>query len=176
MKIQIIGYSGSGKSTMAAELGRQLGLPVLHLDNAHWYGNWQERSDEEMSALVEAFLNEHESWVIDGNYSRIAPTRFEESDLTVFFNFARLPCFFAAWGRYRKYRGTPRESCPCPEKLDRTFRRWLLFESRTKKRRQQYLVNLAKTGGERVILKNRKQANAFLAAFLAKHQGGVTPK
>ncbi len=163
MKVQIIGYSGSGKSTLAASLGACLGLPVLHLDNAHWYGSWQERPDDEMSALVESFLNQHENWIIDGNYSRIAPQRFEESDITIFFDFGRIFCFFSAWRRYRNYRGTARESCPCPEKFDREFRRWILKDSRTKKRRRQHLDNLSKTKGQQIILKNRREANAFLA-------------
>lgn len=172
MKIQIIGYSGSGKSTMATRLGELCRVPVLHLDNAHWYGNWQERTDEEMNACVTAFLKTHDDWVIDGNYSRIAPERFTESDMTIFFNFGRLPCFFAAWRRYRTYRGRPRESCPCPEKFDRTFRRWILFEGRTKKRRAQHRENLTKTAGKQIILKNRRQANAFLKSFTQNHLKG----
>ncbi len=162
MKIQIIGYSGSGKSTLAKALGEIYQIPVLHLDNLHWFGNWQERPDAEMSALLEAFLNEHTEWVIDGNYSRIAPTRFEESDMTVFLDFGRIPCYLSAWRRYRTYRGTARDSCPCPEKLDHTFRRWLLFDGRTKKRKAQHRQNLSKTKGLQIVLKNRKEVKKFL--------------
>ena len=31
MKIAVIGYTGSGKSVLAAKLGKILGCPVLHL-------------------------------------------------------------------------------------------------------------------------------------------------
>ena len=41
MKIQIIGYGGAGKSTLAKRFGALYGIPVLHLDNLHksWYNN-----------------------------------------------------------------------------------------------------------------------------------------
>lgn len=69
MRIAIIGYSGSGKSTLAAQLGQSYGVPVLHLDSVHWLPGWVERAREEEKALVRAFLDQNESWVIDGNYS-----------------------------------------------------------------------------------------------------------
>jgi len=169
VKIQIIGYSGAGKSTLAAQLGALYGIPVLHLDNLHWYGNWQERPDDEMNALAEAFLKAHESWVIDGNYSRIAPTRFEESDMTVFFDFGRLRCFLSAWRRYRAYRGMARESCPCPEKFDREFRRWILKDSRTKKHQMRHRDNLNKTNGKKIVLRNRRAAKRLFATLTAEH-------
>lgn len=71
MRIAIIGYSGSGKSTLAAQLGQSYGVPVLHLDSVHWLPGWVERAREEEKALVRAFLDRNESWVIDGNYSAL---------------------------------------------------------------------------------------------------------
>ncbi|MGN1001823.1 MAG: DNA topology modulation protein FlaR [Oscillospiraceae bacterium] len=162
MKIQIIGYSGSGKSTLAAALGERLGLPVLHLDTVHFYGHWQERSPEEMAARVRRFLAENRGWVIDGNYSGVAPERFGMSDMTVFLDINRVTCFFAALGRYRTYRGKCRESCGCPEKFDREFIRWLLWEGRGREKKR---AMLEKCPGERVILKSRRQVRRFLERF-----------
>jgi adenylate kinase family enzyme len=162
MRIQIIGYSGSGKSTLARALGELYGIPVLHLDNTKFYGDWQEYSFEEQNAAVEAFLADHDAWVIDGTYSRIAPRRFAESDMTIFLNFNRIFCFFSAWRRYLKYRGRARESCPCREKFDAEFCRWLLFEGRTRAKRQKLEQLLSKTEGERIVLKSRRAVNAFL--------------
>ncbi len=169
MKIQIIGYSGSGKSTLAAALGRICGVPVLHLDTVKFYGNWQERSEEEQTATVEQFLAENEGWVIDGNYTAIAPERFAQSDMTVYMNFNRVVCFLSAWRRYRKYRGRARGSCPCPEKFDKEFRRWVWRDGRTAARKQKHMENLRRTSGAQVILKNRRQANRFLKDFEKKY-------
>ncbi|MBQ8357981.1 MAG: DNA topology modulation protein FlaR [Clostridia bacterium] len=170
MKIQIIGYSGSGKSTLARAMGEVLDLPVLHLDNTKFYGNWQEYSFEEQTAMVEQFLSEHENgWVIDGNYSKIAPRRFSESDMTIFLDFGKVFCYISAWRRYRKNRGRARESCPCVEKFDKEFRDWIWRGSRTPARRQQYRDNLEKTRGEQTVLKNRRQVNRFLNDFRKKY-------
>lgn len=94
MKIQIIGYSGSGKSTLAIKLGKLFNIPVLHLDVTKFYGDWQERTVEEQNKIVQEFLDKNENWVIDGNYTKICPQRFEESDMTIYLNFNRLFCFF----------------------------------------------------------------------------------
>ena len=165
MKIQIIGYSGSGKSTLARELGEIANLPVLHLDNTHFYGDWQERTAEEQSAIVREFMMENDSWVIDGNYTSVATERFAMTDLTIFMNFNRWHCFFSAYRRARKYRNTNRPDLPCPDKFDRSFRRWILWDSRKKVFRQKVLNNLNATQGSKVVLKNRRQVRAFVEQF-----------
>lgn len=36
-RIRIVGNSGSGKSTTAKKVGALLNLPVIHLDEIHWW-------------------------------------------------------------------------------------------------------------------------------------------
>lgn len=43
MKIAILGYSGSGKSTQARQLANDYKMPVLFLDTVHFLPNWVER-------------------------------------------------------------------------------------------------------------------------------------
>ena len=43
MKIAVIGYAASGKSTLAARLGEMTGCPVLFLDKVQFVPGWQER-------------------------------------------------------------------------------------------------------------------------------------
>ena len=168
MKIQIIGYSGSGKSTLAQKLGEIANLPILHLDSTHFYGDWQERTAEEQTEIVRAFLTENDGWVIDGNYTSIATERFEMTDVTVFLDFGKWRCFWSAYRRSVKYRGVPRPDLPCGEKFDRSFRRWLLIDGRTKERQQKHLHNLNATAGCKVVLKNRRQVKAFIEEFAAR--------
>ena len=165
MKIQIIGYAGSGKSTLARTLSEIANIPVLHLDNTHFYGDWQERDAEEQSAIVRAFMADNDSWVMDGNYTSVATERFEMTDMTIFLDFPRWRCFWAAYRRSRKYRGIPRPDLPCGEKFDRSFRRWLLIDGRTHERRQKHLHNLNATARQKVILKNRHQVTKFVEQF-----------
>lgn len=162
MKIQIIGYSGSGKSTLAKILGDYYKIPYLHLDNVQFYGDWQIRSKEEQNNIVNKFLDENENWVIDGNYSIVGSRRFEESDITIFLNYNRFFCYRMCKKRYKMYKNSSRESCPCKEKFDFGFRFWILFSGRTKKRRERHIINLNKTKGEKIIFKNRNELNNWL--------------
>ena len=163
MKIQIIGYSGSGKSTLAKILANHYNLPLLYLDAVNFYGDWQERAIDEKNAIVEQFLNDNTNgWVIDGNYSNIAKRRFEESDVTIFLNYNRFYCFKMAKKRFRENKNKKRESCPCIEKFDLGFKWWILYQSRTTKRRKKHLENLNRTKNVKLIFKNRKQLERYL--------------
>lgn len=168
MKIQIIGYAGSGKSTLAKNLGEIFNIPVLHMDNTKFYGNWQVRTIDEQAKICQKFLDENDSWVIDGNYSQVCPQRFKESDMTIYMNFNRFKCFWSAYKRYKTNRTTIRESCPCLDKFDKSFRDWLLFGGRTRQRKQMHLENLNKTKGKRYVFKNRNQVNRFVQSLREK--------
>ena len=161
MKIQIIGYAGSGKSTLAKKMSELYGIPVLHLDNTKYFGDWEERSMEEQAVLVKNFLDKNDNWVIDGNYSSVCPERFEKSDMTIYFNFNRFFCFRSAYKRYKEYKDKTRESCPCKEKFDWSFAKWILFGGRTRDKRRKHIQNLNKTNGKKYMFKNRKQVNNF---------------
>ena len=65
MKIAVLGYSGAGKSTLARALSSALTLPCLHLDQVHWLPGWTERAQEESRQIVEEFLEQNTSWIID---------------------------------------------------------------------------------------------------------------
>jgi adenylate kinase family enzyme len=162
VKIQIIGYSGSGKSTLAKKLSEFYNIPRLYLDTLKYYGNWEERSREDIRKDLQFFLDNNDSWVIDGNYSSVCPSRFEESDITIYLNYNRFFCYRMCKKRYKMYKDVPRESCNCKEKLDKQFKRWILWEGRTNKVKKKHLDNLNKTKGQKLIFKNRKELNKWL--------------
>ena len=109
MKIAVLGYAGSGKSTLARALGDYYGLPVLHLDTVMFLPGWRERPQEEQLALVRDFMDRHEGWVIDGNYSNLLqPRRLAEADLVVMLLFGRLSSLARVTKRYRRFRGQSR--------------------------------------------------------------------
>lgn len=162
MKIQIIGYSGSGKSTLAKILGEYYNLPILYLDNVHFYGNWQERSVEEQNEIVQEFLRANDSWVIDGNYQSVAPERFTLCDTIIFLDYNRLFCYRSAKKRYKEFKGRKRESCQCVEKFDSEFRRWILKKGRTKKQRDKHERHMNLCLHEKLRFKNRRALNHWL--------------
>ena len=111
MKISIIGYSASGKSTFAQNIGDILNIPVLHLDKVNFMPNWKERKIEESEKIVLDFIKENNKFVIDGNYYKFAyDLRMKISDKIIFFDFDRFTCLFQACQRYNKYKGKVRES------------------------------------------------------------------
>ena len=165
MKIVIRGYSGSGKSTLARELGETYGVPVLHLDRVQWLPNWTERDDAEKRQIVKAFLDENESWVIDGNYSGLyQERRLEEADLILLLLFPRLSCLYRVWRRKRQYRGQTRPDMGegCQEKLDAAFLRWVLWEGRSRKIRQNY-ANIQKQYPEKtIVIRKQRELDGYI--------------
>lgn len=136
MKISIIGYSASGKSTLAQDISQTYDLPLLHLDQVNMTENWQERDLDEAINIVENFMKQ-DDWVIDGNYNKLKKTeRLALSDIIIFVNFNRFNCLLRAIKRYFKYHGKTRESLPdnYPEKLDFEFIKWILIDGRSKKK------------------------------------------
>ena len=109
MKIAIIGYAGSGKSTLARQLGEFYDIPVLHMDKTQFEHNWIERDEEIAKNMVEKFMNENKSWVIDGNYTKFhRERRLNEADEIIFMNYSRWTCLWQAFKRYIKYKGKTR--------------------------------------------------------------------
>ena len=103
MKISIIGYSASGKSTLAQDISQTYDLPLLHLDQVNMTENWQERDLDEAINIVENFMKQ-DDWVIDGNYNKLKKTeRLALSDIIIFLNFNRFNCLARAIKRYIKY-------------------------------------------------------------------------
>lgn len=166
MKLAILGYSGSGKSTLARELGKRYGLPVLHLDTVQFEPGWSVRDRDEGKQLVRTFLEEHpDGWVIDGNYSDFyQKERLEAADGIVLMLLPRMSCYLRARRRARLYKGGTRPDMAdgCTEKFDREFRRWILWEGRTKPRRDRYRL-IAKTyPGKTVILRSQRDIDRYL--------------
>ena len=166
MKISIIGYSASGKSTFAKNIGDILNIPVLHLDKVNFLPNWEERKVEESEKIVLNFIEENNNkFVIDGNYSKFAyDLRMKISDKIIFFDFDRFTCLFQAFQRYNKYKGKVRESMSegCCEKLDWEFIKWVLFDGRTEDRINKYNRVIEQYKDKTIIVKNRKEADDLL--------------
>ena len=163
MKIVIIGYSGSGKSTLAKTLGTHYNIPVLHLDSVHFEPGWVERKDEEANEIVKQFIKDNESWIIDGNYRKLAPKRFELSDEIIFLNYNRFTCLKGVIKRYFENKGKTRSDMTvgCDEKLDFTFLWWVFSKGRSKERRNR-LMSYTKSHKNAVIFRNRKELNKYL--------------
>ena len=168
MKIAIVGYSGSGKSTLARMLAEIYHTKVLHFDAVHFLPNWNIRSDEEKASITLNFLNTHDSWIIDGNYSKLFyERRMAEADIIILLLFNRFSCFFRAYRRYIKYKNTTRPDMAegCKEKFDLEFAKWILWEGRTKRAKERYKGLISKYKNKAIIIKNQKQLDAYIKSL-----------
>ena len=68
-RLVVIGSTGSGKTTLARRIARQLSLPHVELDSLYWEANWQTATRADFRGRVLA-ATAGDAWVVDGNYSQ----------------------------------------------------------------------------------------------------------
>lgn len=86
-RINVIGTSGSGKSTFSRKLAHELRCPYLEMDEIFWKPNWQESSDEEFfESLIEKLSGE--CWVLDGNYTRTSEIKWSRADTIIWVDYS----------------------------------------------------------------------------------------
>lgn len=92
-KVNVIGTTGSGKSTFSMLLAEKLGIPCIHMDQIFWKPNWVESSDEEFIPKVELAVT-GEFWVLDGNYSRTNDIKWRHADTIIWLDYSYSRTFF----------------------------------------------------------------------------------
>ncbi len=103
-RIQVMGSSGSGKTTVGLRLAAAFGVPHVELDALFWRPGWQESDTEEFRARV-ASATEGDGWVVSGNYTgRLDSALWERAELVVWLD---LPLHITV-----------------PRQLTRSWRRW----------------------------------------------------
>ncbi|MCH2179339.1 MAG: hypothetical protein MK106_11100 [Mariniblastus sp.] len=81
-RVNVIGTSGSGKSTFSQALAELLELPYIEMDRLYWGPQWAETADEIFFPKVEA-VTEQANWVLDGNYSQTTSIKWRQVQLVV---------------------------------------------------------------------------------------------
>lgn len=127
LRLLIIGPCGAGKSTLAAELGPKLDLPVFHMDQLNWRAGWVESSKDDLRAKL-ATITASERWLIDGNYGGTLDARLARADTVVYLDYPIRLCAWRVLRRIAKYRGRTRPDMTegCEERFDLGFFLYLL--------------------------------------------------
>ncbi|MFC0006188.1 AAA family ATPase [Micromonospora siamensis] len=176
-RILIVGSAGAGKSTLAREVARRLGLPLIHLDRHYWRAGWIPAADGDFRSEVAA-LAARPCWVMDGNYGGTLDLRLPRADLLVLCDPPRLLCLARVLRRRWVHRATPRPDLPagCPERIDLQFLRYVWrYPARSRPR---IIAALAAAEPRPAFLRLRTRADirAFLATLPAEPPPARRPR
>jgi len=177
MKINVVGTSGVGKSTLAKRLAACLALPYIEMDTLYWRADWQGVSDEVLFADL-ARATDAPGWVLDGNYNRSRQVKWREVDLVVWVDYSfcrtlRQAVWRAgtrAWRRQELWPGTGnRESFRRSFASRESIILWTLKTWRANRLR--YLQDMGDPRWQHirfVRLQNRRDTEALMTELMAK--------
>ncbi len=164
-RILLIGSPGAGKTTLGKQLSQQLDLPLVHLDQIFWRGNWQQAPKEEFDHALQKEL-EKPRWIIDGNYIRTLAHRLSYCDTVIWLDFSTPICLWGVIKRLFQNLGKARDDMggECVEKLDRERLEFFRYVATfNKKYRGVMGEQLNKSGVTVIHLKKRWQMKRMLA-------------
>ena len=165
-KVLVIGSPGSGKSTFALKLGKQLKLPVLHLDSHFWKPGWVKTAEPEWRE-VEVKLVSGDKWIIDGNFSRTFDIRFPAADTIIYLDFPTRICMWRILKRIFKGYGKVRSDLAvgCPEKIDFVFFKWVWTFRKKHRPNTLQFINEYSTKKSVIILSTPSQVSNFIKSL-----------
>ena len=150
-KILIIGCPGSGKTRMANALGRKLDLPVIHLDTLWSSPRGESVTVQEFDQKLDAIL-ESPAWILDGNFSRTMPMRLQSCDTIIYLDHSRRACL---WGMLR-------QALEGSKQINWRRLSWA-YRTHESSRTQNSTWIAQARHAQVIVLKSRKEANAFLS-------------
>ena len=161
-RVVIIGCGGAGKSTLARQLGKKTGLPVVHLDSIFWLPGWVEMERDEFDRRLMEEV-EKPRWILDGNFNRTLELRLEKCDTVIYLDFSRMACLKSWMGRVIQNWGHARPDMAegCAEWFDPEMAKWIWRFNRDNRKRYYELLDGIE-GKQVYILKNRREVNRFL--------------
>ncbi len=157
-KIIVIGSPGAGKSVFARRLSEKTGLPLIHLDMIWHRRDRTNISREEFDARLREVCRQ-ERWIIDGNYARTLPARFENADTVIFLDYPVEVCLAGI----RQRVGMSRPDMPwVEEQVDEELQQ--MVESFPREGRETIcaLIEQYKNSKHILIFKSRGEAEQYI--------------
>lgn len=107
-RIAVIGISASGKSVFAKKLAEKSKLPLIHMDQIFWRGNWEEVPEAEYLKKHQEIIQQG-SWIIEGYIEENMADRLKLADLVIYLDFSGARC---AWWVIKRWLAHRKESRP----------------------------------------------------------------
>jgi adenylate kinase family enzyme len=86
-RVNVVGSSCAGKTSLAAALAARRGVPHIELDALHWDPGWTEAPDTVLRERVRRAIETTDGWVVDGNYSTVRDLLWARVDTVVWLDF-----------------------------------------------------------------------------------------
>lgn len=159
-RICIIGGSGTGKTTLANNLGKQLKLPVYHIDGIHYLKDWEVRNKDERDRIILEKIDE-DKWITDGTYNSTLKQRLEKADFIIYLDYSSIAQIKGVLGRFIRNRGKEKQEIPgCNEKMSWEFFLWVV--NWRKNKRKTIIENIKEVDNDKIyIFKTRRQLNKW---------------
>lgn len=159
-RICIIGGSGTGKTTLSNNSGRELNLPVYYIDGINYLENWEIRDKNKRDKIIIVKANQTK-WIIDGTYRSTLQQRLEKADFIIYLDYSSLAQVIGVIKRFLKNHGKEKKEIPgCKEQMNWKFF-WFVVNWR-KNERKEILEKINKIEREKVcIFHSRKELNKW---------------
>jgi adenylate kinase family enzyme len=96
-RINVVGTSCSGKTTLARELARRLDVPHVELDALFWGPNWTPVPTDDFRSRLASAL-EQDRWVADGGYATVRDITWGRVDTVIWLDYP-MRTVLARWAR-----------------------------------------------------------------------------
>jgi len=160
VRIVILGCAGSGKTTLAQQLGKRTGAPVICLD-AIWQPHWDEKDVPPFRTLIKD-AHAGDQWISDGNFALATfDIRLPRATLVIWLDRSKLSCAWRAVTRTFK-RGEAHRIARLPKVLAFIWRFDQVNRPRIETARLSY-----GSGVPVRRLKNGRDIAAFLSSYEA---------
>lgn len=167
-RINVVGTSCSGKTTLARSLAACLRLPCAELDALFWGPDWTPVTDPVFRARV-ADAVAGERWVVDGGYSPVRDITWSRADTVVWLDYP-MPLVLARWASRTVVRVRSREEfwpgTGNRESVGNALRRdgllWWILRTHRRRRRTMAAALSARPDITAVRLRSPADAERFL--------------
>ena len=172
-RINVVGTSCSGKTTLARALARRLDVPHVELDALFWGRNWTPVPMSRFRQRLERALADDE-WVADGGYAAARDITWARVQVIVWLDFP-LPTVLGRWARRTVARIRSREEFwPGTGNRERLWHSvgrdgllWWILTTHRRRRRSHRAAMEAATNVTWVRLRSPAEADAWLASVQA---------